>query len=134
MKPFFTFFLLLIGINLSAQRMSLIEEDINVSGSMDQYWETTDIGDVSPADKGARWHLVKKGEIIIFWIDIPPMGLYELSKTQWNTDHNVLAIQKDAKGLVSYYIASSKFMHLCILEYEKGHWLVQLCSRPIQTE
>ena len=95
---------------------------------MDLYWETTDTNDITNADKGAKWHIERKNNIITFWIDIPPLGLYSLSKTSWKAEDAALVLNTMDNGFKVYIVADLQFRHLQIMEYEKGKWLVHLCS------
>ena len=129
-KALLFFALLLIGMMASAQQNNaiLIKEQVKLAGSMNQYWETSDTDDISPGDKGARWHLnTDKDGNITFWIDVPLLGLYNLSKTTWKNDEAALALNT-IDGLRCYIVARPPYSHLRIMEYDKDKWLVHLCT------
>ncbi len=109
----------------------LAENGFSVSGSMNMFLETTDMKDITPTDNDARWHIVHKGDVIEFWIDLINHKIYNLNKTQWQANNTVLAVQI-SDGLRTYIVSDSKFIHLQIIEYEKNKWLVNLCSRMIE--
>lgn len=129
-KALSIFALLLIGIATFAQKdtVILVKEPVKLAGSMDQYWETTDMDDISPGDKGARWHLnTDNAGTITFWIDVPPLGLYDLSKNAWKVDDAALVLNI-IDGMRCYVVAHPPFSHLRIMEYDKDKWLVHLCT------
>jgi hypothetical protein len=132
MKKFILLFMLLVATSVEAQEQKapvFIEDGFSTSGTMDMYWETKNTDDITKADKGARWHLEKKNGNITFWIDVPPMNLYFLSKTQWRSESTMLVQSETVNGTILYFVEDVNFRHLQILEYEKNKWLVHLCSQ-----
>lgn len=97
------------------------------------YWETTDLDDAGKADEGARWHLEQMNDTISFWIDVPPLGLYHLSKKQW-IKGDACAIYQKIAGFRTYVIFDVRFKHIQIFEYDKNKWMVQICSIPISEQ
>ena len=132
MKKFILLFMLLVATSVEAQEQKapvFIEDGFSTSGTMDMYWETKNTDDITKADKGARWHLENKNGNITFWIDVPPMNLYSLSKTQWKSESTILVQSETDTGTILYSVGDPFYTHLQILEYEKNKWLVHLCSR-----
>ena len=124
--------MLLIVLSADAQEQRppvFIEDGFSTSGTMDMYWETNNTDDITKADKGARWHLENKGGKITFWIDVPSLNLYSLSKTQWRSESTMLVQSETIDGTILYFVEDTNFRHLQILEYEKNKWLVHLCSQ-----
>ena len=130
MKKVFLIAMMLLTIIANAQ--TTIEKGFKKSGTMSLYWETKDVSNISKADKGAKWNIDYTGNDIVFWIDIPSEGLYNLSKTKWNErEHKLIMTTVDGGGKM-YVVKDSKYRHLTVMEYEKGKWLVQLCSVDLQ--
>ena len=126
------FMMFLVVMHAGAQEQKppvFIEDGFSTSGTMDLYWETKNTDDITKADKGARWHLENKNGYITFWLDVPPMNLYSLSKRQWKTESTMLVQSETADGTILYFVEDAIFRHLQILEYEKNKWLVHLCSQ-----
>ena len=131
MKKTLSIIALLLVISVAfAQKdtVIIVKESVKLAGSMDQYWETTDMNDISPGDKGARWHLnTDNAGTITFWIDVPPLNLYNLSKTTWKSDEAALAMNIIG-GMRCYVVAHPPYSHLRIMEYDKDKWVVHLCT------
>ena len=126
MKKVFLFVMLLVSMTAGAQDVRLIDDGFSVSGSMNMYWETEDKNDISYADKGSRWHLERKEGKTTFWIDCPPLNLWQLSKTIWKDA--VATVQIMENNLKVYIVRDIQFKHLMVLEFEKDKYMVQLCS------
>lgn len=127
MKKLLTIFVFFVTI-ITANGQTFIQDGFKTSGSMVMYWESENTDDITKADDGAKWHLEQNDGMITFWIDIPPLNLYHLSKTQWKKYITALVLNKMENGLRVYIVADLQFRHLQVIEYEKGKWLVQLCS------
>lgn len=112
----------------TANGQTLIQNGFKTSGSMVMYWESENTDNITKADDGAKWHLEQNEGMITFWIDIPSLSLYNLSKTQWEKDIAALVLNKMENGLRVYIVADLHFRHLQVIEYEKDKWLVHLCS------
>lgn len=112
----------------TANGQTLIQDGFKTSGSMVMYWESENTDNITKADDGAKWHLEQNEGMITFWIDIPSLSLYNLSKTQWEKNISALVLNKMGNGLRVYIVADLQFRHLQVIEYEKDKWLVQLCS------
>ena len=112
----------------NANGQTLIQDGFKTSGSMVMYWESVNTDDITKADDGAKWHLEQNDGMITFWIDVPPLNLYHLSKTQWKKNISALVLNKMGNGLRVYIVADLQFRHLQVIEYEKDKWLVHLCS------
>lgn len=112
----------------TANGQTLIQDGFKTSGSMVMYWESGNTDDITKADDGAKWHLEQNDGMITFWIDVPPLNLYHLSKTQWKKNISALVLNKMENGLRVYIVADLQFRHLQVIEYEKDKWLVHLCS------
>jgi hypothetical protein len=78
----------------TANGQTLIQNDFKTSGSMVMYWESENTDNITKADDGAKWHLEQNEGMITFWIDIPSLSLYNLSKTQWEKDIAALVLNK----------------------------------------
>lgn len=129
MRKTITIIMILLAVmTVSAQEPILIDGNMfQESGSMNMYWESENTDDISKADDGARWHIEKNGQnTITFWIDLPQQGLYQLSKTTWNDA--ALIMEKPAEDRKIYSVHDDQFRHLAVIEYDKGKYLVQLCS------
>ena len=122
--------LLLAVLKVSSQEPKLLEKDFQINGTMTLFWETEDPNDMSNADEGAKWHLEQKSingiRNITFWIDLPNPLLKQLSKTTWKDAVVIMIPVEDNKKM--YVVRDYQFRHLLIAEYEKGKYLVQLCS------
>ena len=127
MKKLLTILVFFVTIT-TANGQTLIQDGFKTSGSMVMYWESENTDDITKADDGAKWHLEQNDGMITFWIDVPPLSLYNLSKTQWKKDITALVLNKMENGLRVYIVADLQFRHLQVIEYEKDKWLVQLCS------
>ncbi len=115
---------------ISAQEPILLDKDFQMNGAMTLFWETEDPKDISNADEGTKWHLEQKKingvRHITFWIDLLDPSLKQLSKTTWK-DAVVTMITTEEK-MKMYVVRDYQFRHLLIAEYEKGKYVVQLCS------
>jgi hypothetical protein len=118
-------FLLMVAIASTAQTPTLIEDGFQTNGSMNIYWESEDPNDMANADQGAKWHLEKQKGIVTFWIDLPQPQLKQLSKTSWKEAALFMIV---TNGMKMYVVRDNQFRHLTIAEYEKGKYMVQLCS------
>ena len=117
------FSILLVVMHAGAQGQKppvLIEDGFSTNGTMNLYWETKDTNDITKADEGARWHIENKNGYITFWIDVPPLNLYSLSKTQWKSENTMLVQSETVDGTILYFVEDTNFRHLQILEYEKN--------------
>ena len=128
-KGLFVMSVLLLSFKVMAQEAKLLEADFQMNGAMTMFWETEDPQDMSYADEGCRWHLEQKKDndkrIVTFRIDRPDPKLKQLSKTTWK-DAIVTMIIREGKKM--YVVRDYQFRHLVIAEYDKGKYLVQLCS------
>ncbi len=129
-KVLSTMFMLLAMLTTSAQTTTLLDKDFQINGAMTLFWETEDPKDMSNADEGAKWHLEQKNidgiRNITFWIDLPNPSLKQLNKTTWQDAVVILTTVEDSKKM--YVVRDYQFRHLLIAEYEKGKYIVQLCS------
>lgn len=130
-KALLTTLLLLAGLAAVAQTPRLLDADFQMNGPMTIYWDTDNPADMTNADVGCKWHLEQKKSgdtrTVTFWIDMADYRLKQLSKTTWKDAVVVLTENGDEK-LKMYVVRDYQFRHLTIAEYERGKYLVQLCS------
>ena len=103
----------------------LVKDGFQANGSMTIYWESENPQDMTNADEGTKWHLEKQKGVVTFWIDLPDPKLKQLSKTTWK---DVALTMTMTDSMKMYVVRGNRVRHLTIAEYEKGKYLVQLCS------
>lgn len=130
-RALIAFALLMAGLSVSAQTPKLLVNPFQINGAMTIFWETEYPDDMREADLGCKWHLEQKGsgdeKVVSFWIDMPDPRLRGLNKTTWKNAAVVLTEVGEQK-LKMYVVRDAQFRHLTIAEYERGKFLVQLCS------